>query len=181
MLIRLLALATTLGWMVSQSALAIPAGEDSTSRADARVAEIGDAREFVREVNDTLTMAKAGTYGAIAAKDVDRLDAAVATINRLLQGQQRATDLGPDQRIELYNAQEEMVAILRNDEKNRVVCERVTITGSRVGKRECMTVAQREERARAARESTDRQQRVDCVPGETSICGKPVVPFNPGG
>jgi hypothetical protein len=181
MFMRALA-ASTLCLALSTAAVAVPQESgDAAAQADERAAKIGDAQAFLMEVNDAQTMALAGQYGAIKAKDVDRLKAAVATINRLLMGKEQATDLNPDQRIELYNAQQEMVAILRNDDKNRIVCERVKITGSRVSKRECMTVAEREERTRAARESTERHQRVDCIPGETSSCLSPNSLTRPGG
>lgn len=42
-----------------------------------------------------------------------------------------------------------------DDDKDRVVCKTVQITGSRFGKKECLTVREREERARRSREYTD--------------------------
>ncbi len=168
-------------WMVVGQAMAKPEEARSlTERVDARIAKIGDTNDFVLEVNDNLNMALAGQYGAIDAEGVDRLRAAVAKINALLKGQQQVMDLHPDQRIELFNAQEEMTSILRNDQKGRIVCQNVKAMGTRVRQRECMSIAQREARAKAARERTSDHQRLSCVPYEgeagisatANLCGR---------
>lgn len=164
-----------LSLLVAQGALAIPSPQNTTvvAKADTYARSITDAAAFVEEVNQTLENARQGLYGSIKADDVDRLDQAQDTIASLLEGQESAAKLPPEERIELYNAQEVITSILRNDEKNRKVCLNVKTTGSRITKRECLTVAQREARAKAARESAARAQRLDCVPGETSRCGLP--------
>jgi hypothetical protein len=148
--------------MASSYTMAIPSevANATEQKADAYADTIGNAPEFLREVDDTMLMALAGEYGAIKGADVERLKQARDTIVLLLKDEQRATDLRPDQRLELYNAQEVMTAILRNDEKNRKVCTRIQSLGTRITQRECMTVAQREQRTRDARENTERSQRV---------------------
>lgn len=140
-------------------------------RADARAEKISDAQALVREIDETIELTKEGGYGRIKAGDMDRIMAARNTIASLLEGRTRATELPPEQRIELYNAQELITSIIRNDEKNRKVCQRVQLSGSRVTKNECLTVAEREARARAARDSAQRLQRVTCVPGPGNPCG----------
>jgi hypothetical protein len=52
-----------------------------------------------------------------------------------------------------------------------VVCTRERKTGSRVGITECLTVAEREERAKISQALTRDQQRTACAPGETA-CGR---------
>jgi hypothetical protein len=156
----------------SSVAFALPEEAASLSkRAEARMAQIGDANAFLLEVNDNLKMALAGQYGAIDAESVNRLRASVAKVNSLLKDQQQASDLPPEQRIGLYNAQEEITSILRNDEKGRIVCQNVKAMGTRVRQRECLSIAQREARAKAAREQTSDHQRLSCVPyeGEAGI------------
>jgi signal transduction histidine kinase len=140
-------------------------------RADARAERISDAQAFVREIDQSIALAQAGDYGRIKAGDMDRVVAARNTIATLLEGRTRATELPPEQRIELYNAQELITSIIRNDEKNRKVCKRVQVAGSRVTKNECLTVAEREARARAAKDTAARLQRLDCVPGPGNPCG----------
>ena len=46
------------------------------------------------------------------------------------------------------------------------------VTGSRLPRTECMSVAEREARAKAARENTDKFIRNVCTPGEGSSCGQ---------
>ena len=45
-------------------------------------------------------------------------------------------------------------------------------TGSRVRVTECLTIAEREERAKISQAMARDQQRVMCSPGETSSCGR---------
>jgi hypothetical protein len=164
-----------LSLLLAHSAAAMPSPQSDaiTAKADTHAQSITDAAAFVEEVNQTLANARQGLYGSIKEHDVERLDEAQDTIANLLDGEESAAKLPPDERIALYNAQEVITSILRNDEKNRKVCLNIKTTGSRITKRECLTVAQREARAKAAREAAARAQRLDCSPGETSSCGLP--------
>lgn len=174
MIVRTLALGA-LSLLFTHAALAIPSPQNDTviAKAAANARSITDAAAFVEEVNETLENARQGLYGSIKANDLDRLDQAQDTITNLLDGEESAAKLPPEEQIDLYNAQELITSILRNDEKNRKVCLNIKTTGSRITKRECLTVAQREARARAAKDAAARAQRLDCVPGEGSRCGMP--------
>jgi hypothetical protein len=141
------------------AAWSIPAKDSSVAaQADAYVASISSASNFLSELDHTVALAMEGDYGRIKGHDVDRMLAAHKTIKRLLDGHENARHLQPDERIALFNAQETIKAIVRNDEKNRKVCKRVSGTGTRLAKAECLTVAQREARAKAVRESAWHQQ-----------------------
>jgi hypothetical protein len=143
----------------ASTAWAIPSETDTAgAQADAYVRNITSASSFLTEIEQTIELALDGDYGRIKGADIDRMLAAHKTIKSLLDGHENARHLQPEQRIELYNAQETISAIVRNDEKNRKVCKRVSATGSRLTKAECMTVAQREARAKAVRESAWQQQ-----------------------
>ena len=74
----------------------------------------------------------------------------------------------PEERLDLFNAQETITAAIRADDKNRTVCKREMVTGSRLAKTECMTVAEREARRKLAAENTDKFIRNLCHPGEVS-------------
>lgn len=139
-------------------------------QVNARAERITDAQAFMKEIDQTIDLANSGQYGRIKTRDLDRIAAARDTIASLLEGRTKATELKPEQRLELFNAQELITSIVRNDEKNRKVCQRVQVTGSRVPKSECLTVAEREARAKAASETTARSQRVGCIPGEGNSC-----------
>jgi hypothetical protein len=131
---------------------AIPGqGNALSAQADAYALSITSADQFLIEVDQTLAMAREGDYGSISGEDLQRLDVAHLTIVRLLDGYDNARHLQPDERIALFNAQELIKAIVRNDEKGRVVCKRVAGTGTRLARAECLTVVEREMRAQTAR------------------------------
>jgi hypothetical protein len=143
---------------------------DVAERANAQAEKIDDVKDYVTGVNDAVELAKAGEYGKIKRRDLERLEESASQINTLLHGQQSALDLPLDERIELYNAQEAITSILRNDQKNRMVCRRVANTGTRIPTTECLTVAQREARAKGARASADKLPRPTCIPGQGAGC-----------
>jgi hypothetical protein len=151
MWIRVLA-ASVLILAGSGQAVSIPADPNELSvRADSYAQSITSADEFLLEVDQTLSMARDGEYGTISHDDLQRLDVAHLTIVRLLDGYDNARHLQADERIALFNAQELIRSIVRNDEKGRVVCKRVAGTGTRLARAECLTVIERELRAQTAR------------------------------
>jgi hypothetical protein len=146
-------------------------GQSVAQRAQANAERIGDAGAFLTEVDTTVEMARAGEYGRLKKGTLVRIEMARDRMNDLLEGHDNALELDPEERLELYNAQEMITSAIRNDDKNRTVCKREMITGSRLPKTECMTVAEREARRRAAAENTDKFIRNLCTPGaESSPC-----------
>lgn len=139
-------------------------------RADAAAEKITDAEAFVDEIDDTLSLARDGTYGRLKRGSMSQAEDARDKIASLLEGHETAMELPPEERIELYNAQELIVAMIRNDEKGRMVCKKEIRVGSRFPTTECLTVAQREEKARAARAGTHDTMRTVCIPGEGNPC-----------
>ncbi len=59
--------------------------------------------------------------------------------------------------------------LTRSTNKARIVCKRVVKTGTRLIEDECLTIAQREARAKMSRERTELIQRGGCS-NEASIC-----------
>jgi len=127
---------------------------------------------ILEEADLSLDMARDGQYGRINRRNMAELEEAHAVLHRLLAGHDNPEELGSEDRIALFNAQQAITALVGNDDKNRKICKRASVTGSRVGAVECMTVAEREARARASRSMVDDAQRGFCVPGETSRCGR---------
>lgn len=141
-------------------------------RADAEARKITDAEAFLDEIDETLAMAREGTYGPLKKGSMVQAESARDKIARLLEGHENAMELQPDERIELYNAQETIVAMVRNEDKDRMVCKKEIRLGSRMPTTECLTVAQREEKARGARAGANDSLRNVCVPGEGQPCAR---------
>jgi hypothetical protein len=114
--------------------------------------------KLLQEIDQTLTLARDGDYGRINSDDMRRLEELRLIVAGLLTDQPNPRALKAEDRLLIFNAQEEMSSIVRNDDKGRKVCKRVTGTGSRLAKAECLTVAQREARAKSVRESAWHQQ-----------------------
>ena len=147
-------------------------GESLEQRAQANAERISDANAFLNEIDASIQMARAGEYGRLKKGTIVRIEMARDKIEDLLDGHRSAMELPASERVALYNAQEMISSALRDDDKNRTVCKREMVTGSRLPRTECMTVAEREARAQAARESTDKFIRNVCTPGEGNSCGQ---------
>jgi hypothetical protein len=137
-----------------------------------------EAEVIIDHADLTLEMARDGEFGRIRDHQLRELQDARDTIVALLAEVGDPRELDADQRVELFNAQTRISAIVRNDNKDRKVCRRVMVTGSRVAATECLTVAQREQRRRAAREQAGNLQRGYCLTGpgpageSVSVCSK---------
>jgi hypothetical protein len=143
-----------------------------SARADAQVEKMSvDLAKYIGEIDRAIALAKAGGYGRLERGSEARLAESRQVIGDLLKDVRDPRELPPDQRIALFNAHQTIESILNKQDKDRVVCTRERKTGSRVGVTECLTVAEREERAKISQSMTRDQQRTSCAPGETA-CGR---------
>ena len=145
-------------------------GPSLTERAQTNAERIGDAGAFLDEIDDAVDAARAGDYGRLKKGTIVRIEMARDRIGELLEGHASALELEPEERIELYNAQEMITAAIRADDKNREVCKREMVTGSRLPKTECMTVAEREARRKLAQQQTEKFIHNLCIVGEGNDC-----------
>jgi hypothetical protein len=172
MRIRVLLAASLLAFpLVSFAAIeAREKGPSLSERAQTNAERIGDADAFIDEIDAALEMARAGEYGRLKKGTIVRIEMARDRIEELLEGHDSALELKPEERIELYNAQEMITAAIRSDDKNREVCKREMVTGSRLPKTECMTVAEREARRKLAQQQTEKFIQNVCITGEGNDC-----------
>lgn len=156
------------------TAFAADEGSEPTpaERADAAAERIHDAPAFVSEVENAVEMARDGVYGRLARGGMERVERARDLIVDLLEGRDSAMELGPEDRIALFNAQEVIRAELNSDQKSRKVCKREPVIGSRLPKTVCLTVAEREARAQASREGTEELFRSVCHAGPGNACSR---------
>jgi hypothetical protein len=157
----------------ADSSATAPAATTAAAKADAQAEEISsDTDKYLAELDDAIKLAKQGQYGKLPRGSSDRLDALRGTIGELLAGGQDPRALAPDQRLALFNAHQEIESIIKKNDKSRMVCTRETEVGSRVAKTSCMSIGEREERAREAARGTHSMQTNVCTPGPGMACTK---------
>ena len=101
-------------------------------------------------------MEPGGTYEFIKPEDRRRVDNGLAHIGKLLQDHASASDLSSRDKITLVNAQEEVNAVLKHNDSNRLVCESRAPIGSHIPVNTCRRYGDIEERrAESRREVTD--------------------------
>jgi hypothetical protein len=152
-------------FLLASTSTALATMQDVVARADAWIHDINEADAYVADVQRAMTMARRGEYGRIPRPDLQRAAQAQQEIEALLAGRALASELDTEDRVRLLNAQELITAVLRSDQKDRKVCKHAPNTGSRIGKTECLTVAQREKRALQASRDMREIQRLNCRPG----------------
>lgn len=123
-----------------------------------RIAVIHDIPAYLDRLNDTVKMAKKGEYGRLSRRDKDRIEAAQSQIVAILRDRTDDSGLTDEQRLEIFNSQELIAGIVREDEDNRIVCTHEQATGTRLTTQECLTVGQRKVRAAHAREAVQNAQ-----------------------
>lgn len=130
-----------------------------------------DVAAYLANIDRMLGLAFSGQYGTLKPGSTQKLEAARERIQEALGSHTTLGSLPADDRMVLQNEEDAISAILRNREKDRMVCKRLLKTGSRMSTTECMTVAQREARAASAAESTSMVQRERCIPTVDNPCG----------
>lgn len=139
--------------------------------ADAPTHGENDTQAYLAKVDRLLAMAANGTYGDLRRGASRDLQNARDTMTRVLANRATLDNLPHEDLLALQNAEDTIGAILRHNEKDRMVCKRVTKTGTRFATSECMTVAQREARSLSAAEATGSVQRENCIPTAENPCG----------
>ena len=168
----LLALAFA-GPALSDDPPAAATASTDAAKADAKAEEISaDSDKYLGELDEAIKFAKQGQYGKLPKGASDRLDALRGTIGTLLDGGQDPRALEPEQRLALFNAHQEIESIIKKDDKSRMVCTRDAEPGSRLAKTSCLSVGEREERAREAARGTHSMQNNVCTPGPGNACTK---------
>ena len=107
--------------------------------------------EQVAHVRDE--MKPGGRYEFIRENDSIRLDHLLATMGALLMRHGSAAAMSRDARIELFNAQEQVNAILRHNDELRLVCESRPKIGSNIPQTTCRTFGDIERDRRAGNQT----------------------------
>jgi hypothetical protein len=103
-------------------------------------------------------MQPGGKYGYISATDKSRVEARLGDMQKLLGEHTNAADLQPDEKVALFNAQEEINGILDHNDSNRLVCEHVAPVGSHRPVTTCHTYAEIMQQRENARHDLERRE-----------------------
>lgn len=112
------------------------------SDSDSRVVEKPLVAQTLVEFNQSAErirkeMEPGGTYEFIKPEDRHRVDNGLAHIGKLLQDHATASDLNSRDKVTLVNAQEEVNAVLKHNDSNRLVCESHAPIGSHIPVNTC--------------------------------------------
>lgn len=80
-----------------------------------------------------------GTYGFMTDADRQHVEERLQAMHALLQAHAGQDTLSADDKVALLNAQEQLNALLLQNDSNRLVCERSAHTGSRIRVTTCQT------------------------------------------
>jgi hypothetical protein len=98
-------------------------------------------------------MQPGGRYEFIKADDRNKIDARLNSMDALLTKHVSQNDLSGNDKITLVNAQEEVNAILKHNDSNRLVCESHAPIGSHLPVKTCRTYGEMELQRREATKS----------------------------
>jgi hypothetical protein len=137
------------------------AAQDTT-----QAVQIPDIETFLDQQRDIREdMASKRKFKHVTDYDKRRLYAAQDQIFSLLDGRSSTDELNSDQLVAVYNAQEEVNAVLTDAELDRPICERETVVGSRMTKTVCLTVRERRDLQQAARQTMLKPRTCDPATG----------------
>lgn len=117
-------------------------------------------------------MAPGGRYEFIRPDQKGKVEADLSLMMQLLQQAGSVTAMREDQRVQLFNLQENLNGILTHSDKNRLICENVQAAGSLLRTNKCRTLGDME------RDHADSKQLMDYKEEKGVI---PLVNKAPGG
>ena len=130
--------------ILTASALPAMAQEKAIVDTDA-VAITAQQLEIRRDAD-----ARRGRFNTMNEAQLRDLKERQARVLRMLDGKTRTTELPPADQVRLLNDLEAISALLNKANDERLVCERQRITGSKLPKTVCMTVAEKRSAAGSA-------------------------------
>lgn len=148
-----LLLLATLALVPAMTLATTPAPEQSVAQTPDEDLTMAD---YLLLRSEQMRDAEAGRYGRIKRDDMKRLRDAHATLQRLLAGREDALELGPSERVELFNAQEVMRAILTQQNESALICEHRRPMGSQIVQARCVSRADAERRRLSEEEAMRR-------------------------
>jgi hypothetical protein len=84
-------------------------------------------------------MHQGGRYEFLKADDKSKIEARLNSMHALLEKHSNQNDLNSSDKIALVNAQEEVNALLKHNDSNRLICESRAPIGSHLPVKTCRT------------------------------------------
>lgn len=158
-MIRLLP-ALALALLLTAASLTVPVHAAKKDDGPATDVERG-AKAFLKQTEQVRKdLKKSDKYEEIKGEDRAKVLATLDRMERTMSGVDSIDQLSENQRIDLYNDQEQVNALLTQArEDSRQVCQRVKTVGSNMARLQCETVAERQRRI--ARESAEINRRLE--------------------
>ena len=119
--------------------------------AIANVGKVGQILLQQREIRDE-SEHSTGAYARFGGETLGRMHAAQDRIFELLDGVSSVEQLNREQQADLFNALEEVKAIITENESNKQECWRESKLGTTLKQTRCATVAEREQIRQGARD-----------------------------
>ena len=104
-------------------------------------------------------MQPGGIYSYINDSDKRRVEQHLDEMHRILQQHATQTELSQSERVALFNSQEELNAVLLQNDNNRLECESGAHTGSRIHVTTCKTHGELMQRQRQDQSALNDLQR----------------------
>ena len=130
--------------------------------------KVGQILEQQREIREQ-TEKSTGDYARFDPKALEQIEAAQDQVFTLLDGVSSVDQLPPDQQTQLFNALEEVKAVLADNEDDRQQCWREHKLGTTMKETRCATVAELRAVQQDTRDYLNRGQR--CGASGSSDCG----------
>lgn len=111
-------------------------------------------------------MQPGGRYEFVDKRNREKIDASFTDMQSLFDKSGTVAQMNQDQKVQLFNDQETVNAILTHDDGNRLVCESVAPMGSHIPKTTCRTYRQVEMERRQTQDYQQRMQQVQELKGK---------------
>lgn len=121
--------------------------------------------EFIAYLDEVRGELKEGKPKPLSRREQGLFDRADRDIRGILAGVESVDELDQDQSAALFNAQEQIKAILTGAEDEQVICRNESRIGSHFRERRCVSVATRREQQDAAQELLRRFPTWERTPG----------------
>ena len=136
--------------------VALAAGSPSAAEK-AKPAVKADTREaFAAVAADTRTgMGEGGRFSSISATEKSKVNSRLDEMGRLFDQRESVAQMSDDEKMRLFNAQEEVNSILAKRDNDRLICKSEMPIGSHLPIKTCKTVGEIERQRRADSRSMD--------------------------